>query len=381
MILLIAIYVFLMLTSHIKGYLHYSKHMNYKWNPLQFPNTKVYTIITFDDIGWNKIINQTNSDSNEDDNDYIDFIISMTRQCFYDAFGYTVSTMNPMTTTTQETVRTPTQSPTQYPIRSNRRYRYNRRLLNNNNNEDEYDKFFKNKIAFKNIKKSLLSGNRFNYTFGILFNDMIVFDEYMLISLDINHEYQLLRAVFYQCLYLTLNVKHIQLHIMSLSEGIYDEDSSDIDGSDEINKNEYNNTNLNGNNGDLIVDLHPTTTQTSIEYNVMITLNDNCLRNKGGMYVKDIIIEEIITFYSNCLSWKDNDNNLKYKTYHVSDIEMVYFFKIIDNDRSCLIDIDMQYLEHKCVDNIEYEPVYKLDIIYNGYSAQCDALNISNLNV
>eukprot|EP01084_Bolivina_argentea_P267106 453316_1 len=364
MILLIAIYVFLTLTSHIKGYLHYSKQMGYKWNPLQFPNTKVYTIITFDDIGWNKIINQTNSDSNEDDNDYIDFIISMTRQCFYDAFGYTVSTMNPMPTTTQETVRTPTQSPTQYPIRSNRRYRYKdstsdsnrrllnnnnnnnnnnnedeydkffknkiafknikksllsgnrfnytfgilfndiRRLLNNNNNEDEYDKFFKNKIAFKNIKKSLLSGNRFNYTFGILFNDMIVFDEYMLISLDINHEYQLLRAVFYQCLYLTLNVKHIQLHIMSLSEGIYDEDSSDIDGSDEINKNEYNNTNLNGNNGDLIVDLHPTTTQTSIEYNVMITLNDNCLRNKGGMYVKDIIIEEIITFYSNCLSWK-----------------------------------------------------------------------------
>ncbi len=39
-----------------------------------------------------------------------------------------------------------------------------------------------------------LWGNRFDHTFGILFNDIIVFDEYMLISLDVNHEYQLLRA-------------------------------------------------------------------------------------------------------------------------------------------------------------------------------------------
>ena len=41
---------------------------------------------------------------------------------------------------------------------------------------------------------------------------------------------------------------------------------------------------------------------------------------------------------------------------------MVYFFKIIGNDKKCLINIDMDYLQQKCVEMIEYEPIYNLDV-------------------
>ncbi len=56
---------------------------------------------------------------------------------------------------------------------------------------------------------------------------------------------------------------------MSLSEGIYAEESYATE-----------NTDSNGNDGNLNVDIE---TPKSIEYNVMITLNDNCLRNSGAI--------------------------------------------------------------------------------------------------
>ncbi len=292
-----------MLTSYINGYLYECKQIDYNWNPLRFPNT----ILTFDDVGWNKIMNQTSSDSSEYDNDYIDFLINMIKQFFYDAFGYTVITMNSMTDTpAAETITTPTQYPTKTVRRSvcEGDTDSNKKVLpSESGNEDEYDKFFKGKISSK---------NRLNYTFGILFNDMNVFDNCLLTSIDINHEYQLLRAVFHQCLYLTMleHMKHIQLHSMPLSE---------------VNRNN-NNADSNRNNGNLInLDIE---TPKPIENNVMITLNDNYWRNSGEMYLNDMIIEEIITFYSTCLRWKDA-NNQQYKTYGVSNMETVYFLTLL----------------------------------------------------
>merc|ERR1711933_594010 len=59
----------------------------------------------------------------------------------------------------------------------------------------------------------------FNYTFGVLFNDFTVFEQYKSLSMDaFNHNNQLLHAVFYQCLSLSLNAKQIDLQTLSVSD-------------------------------------------------------------------------------------------------------------------------------------------------------------------
>eukprot|EP01084_Bolivina_argentea_P242430 406692_1 len=113
-----------------------------------------------------------------------------------------------------------------------------------------------------------------------------------------------------------------------------------------------------------------------IQYKVMMTFNEACLTSKARETSIDHIIDQIQTFYGDCLGWKGDTEQDRYTTYKVSDLDMVYFLKIIDNDKRCLIYIDMDYLSTQCVDLIEYEPIYTLDTTH-----QCEALDISTLNV
>jgi len=361
-----------------------------KWNPLQFPNTKLCTILSFDDATWNKLTSRSDDES-------LRHPCGLIQQCLYDAIGFTLqskldsgsNTASPSTslsTTIYSQTYTKREHDSSTTSSSGRRRR-SRSMLQAHDDGESYDALLDGVIAFKNIAKSLLPATKqLNYTLGILFNDMDIYDEFesILASASTNHYHRLLHNVLHQCLHLTLNVESVQLHLLSRSEGVFRDESK--------NKapRAHNHTNANHTDFDIDVDgtNHTAYNESDLEgYKVMITLNATCLRLQHKLDETDAIIDEIAAFYGKCLRFKDGNMD-KYKTYKVSAVDMVYFFKIKDNDKSCLIDIDMEYLETKCVDIIEYEPIYELDLVSASnlppapmQHIECAALSVAEWNL
>ena len=453
LILIHIIFSHILIYHHCNGY-QYESGSDKSWNPLQFPSAKLFTIITFDDIGWNEIINQPDTIARDK---HISSICKQIQQCLHDATGYTLqsmkrtpisimdksnigsnintpypSTPSPSRQRTQSTTIAPTITtrsrskfrrprPTKtYPDSSNRDSSVSarsgssdsssgsssrRRLLSSDSDdsdssEDGYDALLNGKISFKNIEKSLLSeSKKLNYTFGILFNDIDIYDEFK--SIIRSNDYLLLNSIYHQCMSLTIDINHVHLHLISMKAGMFEKlyeddtyspsptmsgdidiDTDTIDGGTRAPMAGGNIGPANGiNNND-----------NNIEYKVMITLNEQCLISENKQNAVDGIIDDIVTFYSDCLSFKNGQNEdiEKYKTYKVSDVgDMVYFFKIVDNDKSCLITIDMEYLNSKCVDMIEYEPIYELDILFDNnpfmptspVNVQCETQAVDRWNL